>query len=261
MPTPNTLEGWDTDLLAHLFLKAPLPNLPCPHHLFQNMEDVKTSRAEFTHQQLVDHYHTVISTIKAGFGANLKLSPSAWVQTTSDLIARILQGVLTSRNFGSDREPLDQDEFKNLLNEEDWEAVQRNLINLQHLTQIFPPPIHPGDPPLICGHCFHQTNPEASEQLTMADYYDVLMATDHSRSAVMGHLMNILSSDLKKEVRIWVLEETAKRREDLRPRLLEDAQMHYSHHMKKIMQEQDQCAEADLQDYYSKHLFDLKNRS
>jgi hypothetical protein len=130
MPTPDTLEGWDTDLLTCLFLKAPLLNLPHPRHLFQNMEDMKMSRSEFTHQQLVDHYHTIISAIEASFGANSKLSPLVWVWTTLDLIACILQGILTSRNIGPDREPLDQDEFKNLLNEDDWEAVQHNLINL-----------------------------------------------------------------------------------------------------------------------------------
>ena len=165
MPAPDTIVGRDTDFLTHLFLKAPLPNLPRPRRLFQNAEDVKTS--EFSHPQLVDRYHTVASAIEAGFGANAKLSPSAWVRTTSDLIARILQGVLATRNFGPDGESLDIDEFKKLLNEDDWEAVQQNLTNLQHLSQIFPPPLPSGEPPLVCGHCCHQMSPEANDRLSV----------------------------------------------------------------------------------------------
>jgi hypothetical protein len=59
----------------------------------------------------------------------------------SDLIAHILQGVLMTRNFGLDGETLEQEDFRKLFNEEDWEVVKCNLINLEHLSQIFPPPI------------------------------------------------------------------------------------------------------------------------
>jgi hypothetical protein len=172
MPSPDTIVGRDTDFLTHLFLKAPLPNLPHPRCLFQNAEDVKTS--EFSHPQLMDWYHTIASAIKAGFRANAKLLPSAWVRTTSDLIACILQGIPTTRNFGPDGESLDIDEFKKLLNKDDWEAVQQNLTNLQHLSQIFPPPLPSGEPPLVCGHCCHQTSSEANKCLSMANYHDVL---------------------------------------------------------------------------------------
>jgi hypothetical protein len=177
MPAPNFIAGQDLDLITYLFLMAPLPKLPHPHHLFQSV-DVNESRAECSHQQLVECYHTIASTIEAGFGTNTTLSPSAWVRTTSDLIACILQGILAMRNFGSDREPLDHDEFKRLFNDEDWEAIKCNLTNLDHLSKIFPSPLQVSDPPLMCGHCLHRTNPESSDRLTWEDYQLTLMATD-----------------------------------------------------------------------------------
>jgi hypothetical protein len=122
-------------------LKVPLLNLPCPCRLFQK-EDVNIAKADFMHQQLVDRYHTIASTIEAGFSTNVILLASALVRTTLDLIAHILQGVFTTRNFGPNRETLDQDEFKKLFNDEDWEAVKHNLTNLEHLTHIFPSPLH-----------------------------------------------------------------------------------------------------------------------
>jgi hypothetical protein len=199
MPASNTIAGQDVDILTHLFLNAPLPNLPQPRRLFQN-KDVNKPRAGVSHQQLVDRYHTVAEAIETGFSANMILSPSAWVRTTSDIISRILQGVLASRNLGPDGKPLDHDEFKGLLNEEDWEVVRRNLINLNHLAQIFPPPLDSREPPLICTHCYHHTNPEASDRLMMADYSTVLMASDCSRSVVIGHFMGILSREIKKDI-------------------------------------------------------------
>jgi hypothetical protein len=209
MPTPDTIVGHDTDLLTQLFLKAPLPNLPHPRHLFQK-EDINTVRAGVTHHQLIDCYHLVASSIKAGFGANVILSPSAWIRTMSDLITCMLQGVLMTRNCGPDGEPLDQNEFKNLLKEEDWEAVKQNVSNLKHLAQIFPPPLHLGEPPLLCSHCLHQTNLDARDRMTHADYLDALMATDCSRSAVMTHLMNHLAGDIESEIHCWRLDETTK---------------------------------------------------
>jgi hypothetical protein len=200
MPAPDTIAGRDTDFLTHLFLKAPLPNLPHPCRLFQHTEDMKTS--EFSHPQLVDWYHTVASAIEAGFRANAKLSPSAWVRTTSNLIAHILQGILTTRNFRPDRESLDIDEFKKLLNEDNWEAVQQNLTNLQHLSQIFPPPLPSGKPPLVCGHCCHQMSPEANNHLSMADYHNILLATDHSRASIMAHLKNHVIANIDRDIQV-----------------------------------------------------------
>ena len=255
MPAPNTVARQDTDFLTHLFLKAPLPNLPCPCCLFQK-EDVNKLRAGVSHQQLIDCYHMVAEAIEAGFGANVALSLSTWVRTTSDIIAHIIQGVLASRNFGADGKPLKHDEFKGLLNQEDWEAVECNLTNLNHLSQIFPPPLHPGETPLICNHCNHLTNPDASDRLTLADYSSVLMATDRSRRAVLGHLMDGLSPDIEKEVQMWHLDETEKRRNELRPRLQEDTESYYTQHWKKITQEQDRIIEGNCKEYYGKRLLE-----
>jgi hypothetical protein len=116
MPAPNFIAGQDSDLITHLFLTAPLPKLPHPCHLFQSVE-VNETRAECSHLQLVEHYHTIASAIKAGFSANATLSPSAWVRTTSDLITHILQGILVMRNFGLDGELRDHEEFKRLFND------------------------------------------------------------------------------------------------------------------------------------------------
>jgi hypothetical protein len=251
MPAPDTIAGQDVDILTHLFLNAPLPNLPQPHHLFQN-EDVNKPRAGVSHQQLVDHYHIVAKAIETSFSANAILSPSAWVRTMSDIISCILQGVLTSRNLGPDGKPLDHDEFKGLLNEEDWEVVRHNLTNLNHLAQIFPPPLDCREPPLICTHCYHQTNPEASDQLTMVDYSSVLMALDCSRSAVIGHFMKILSREIKKDIQQWHLEETSKRKNTIRARIMEDVKAYYTQQWNKKTQVQDRIIKANCQEYYSK---------
>jgi hypothetical protein len=154
MPALNFIVGQDSDLITHLFLMAPLPKLPRPHCLFQSV-DVNKTRAECSHLQLVECYHTIASAIESGFGTNATLSPSAWVRTTSDLIACILQGILAMRNFSSDGEPLDHDEFKKLFNDKDWEVIECNLINLDHLSKIFPSPLQVSNPLLMCGHCLH----------------------------------------------------------------------------------------------------------
>ena len=86
MPAPDTIVGQDIDILTHLFLNAPLPNLPRPCRLFQN-EDINKPRARVLHQQLVNRYHTVAKAIETGFGANAILSPSAWVRTMLDIIS------------------------------------------------------------------------------------------------------------------------------------------------------------------------------
>jgi hypothetical protein len=39
-----------------------------------------------------------------------------------------------TRNFGPNGEPLDQEDFRKLFNNEDWEAVGLLLINLEHLS-------------------------------------------------------------------------------------------------------------------------------
>jgi hypothetical protein len=44
-------------------------------------------------------------------------------------------------------------------------------------------------------------NPEASDLMMEADYQLTLMAIDHSRSAVMNHIMNDLSGDIEKEIK------------------------------------------------------------
>ena len=255
MPAPDTVAGQDTDILTHLFLKAPLPNLPHLRCLFQK-EDMNKPRAGVSHQQFVDRYHTVAEAIEAGFGANAALSPSTWVRTTSDLIAHILQGVLASRNIRANGKPLSHDKFKSLLNEEDWEVVGCNLTNLNHLAQIFPPPLHSGEPPLICDHCNHLTSLDASDRLTLADYSSVLMATDRSRSVIMGYLMDGLSLDIEKEVQLWRLDETERRRNELRPRIREDSKAYYLQHWKKATQEQDQIIEVNCQEYYGKRLLE-----
>jgi hypothetical protein len=251
IPAPNTIAGQDVDILTHLFLNAPLPNLPQPCHLFQN-EDLNKPRAGVSHQQLVDHYHTVAEAIETGFSANVILSPSAWVRTTSDIISHILQGVLTSRNLSPDGKPLDHDEFKGLLNEEDWEAVGCNLTNLNHLVQIFPPPLDCGEPPLICTHCYTHMNLEASDWLMMMDYSSVLMASDRSRSVVIGHFMKILSREIEKDIQQWCLEETSKRKNAIRARIMEDIEAYYMQQWNKKTQVQDWIIEVNCQEYYGK---------
>jgi hypothetical protein len=133
MSVPEPVEGLDAEVISHLFLKAPLPNLPCPCHLFQK-EDVNGARTKVSHQQLIDCYHTIAEFIEASFGTNAILSPSVWVRTLLDLITHILQGVLAMRNFGPNGEPLDQEDFRKLFNNEDWEGVSLLLINLEHLS-------------------------------------------------------------------------------------------------------------------------------
>ena len=197
----------------------------------------------------MDRYHNVAFAVEAGFGSNAVLSPSAWIRTTSDLLARILQGVRATRNFGPLGESLDQDDFKNLFNQEDWEAIQKNLTNLEHLSKIFPAPLYATDPPLFCGHCTHRTDPDADDRLTEADYRIVLMAADRSWEAVMGHLLNHLSGFIENETEAWKLDEIAKRRNPLRPRLQEDTELYYTQRCTQIRKEQDKRAEADSQEY------------
>jgi hypothetical protein len=158
---------------------------------------------------LVDRYHTIANAIEAGFGANAILSPSAWVRTTSDLIARILQGVLTTRSCGPDGEPLDHDDFKKLFNTEDWEAIERNLANVDHLSKVFPAPLQIDNPLLTCGHCLHRTKPESSERLTWEDYQSTLMAMDRSRESVIDHIKLHLLDGIDKELSKWISDETA----------------------------------------------------
>jgi hypothetical protein len=186
------------------------------------------------------------------------LSPTAWVRTTSDLIARILQGILTTRNSGPDREPPDHDEFKRLFKDEDWEAIKCNLINLDHLSKIFPSPLQVGDPSLTCGHCLHWTNPESSDRLTWEDYQLTLMATDRSQSSVIGHIKRHLLADIDKDIQIWIDDETTRNRNKLHPRLQKDKQIYYTQRLKKISQEQDRLVEVNCQEYYDRHLLELK---
>jgi hypothetical protein len=89
------------------------------------------------------------------------------------------------------------------------------------------------------------------------DYRVALMTMDHSRTAVMVHLMNHLSGDIEKEVEKWVKEEVTRRRNALRPRLQEDTEMYYTQCWKKITQDQDQIAKANCQEYYDKCYIDL----
>ena len=87
---------------------------------------------------------------------------------------------------------------------------------------------------MICGHCSHQTNLEAGDRMMVADYRDALIATDHSRLAVMGHLMNHLCGNIEKEIQWWMFNESTKRKNALRPRLQEDTEAYYTHRWKKI---------------------------
>jgi hypothetical protein len=102
---------------------------------------------------------------------------------------------------------------------------------------------------------------EATDHLSMADYHDVLMATNRSRSLIMGHLKNHVIAEIDKEIQVWILDETTRRKNELKPRLLEDKQMYYAQCIKKIKQEQDQFARADLKDYYSTCLTILKKEA
>jgi hypothetical protein len=138
MSVPEPAEGLDAEVISHLFLKAPLPNLPHPHCLFQK-EDINSARMKVSHQQLVDCYHTVAEFIETSFGTNAIFSPSAWIRTLLDLITHILQGVLATRNFSPDGEPLEHEDFRKLFNDKDWEAVGLLLVNLEHLSQSSPP--------------------------------------------------------------------------------------------------------------------------
>jgi hypothetical protein len=140
----------------------------------------------------------------------------------------MLQDILTMRNFGSDGEPLDHDEFKKLFNEDDWEAIECNLMNLDHLSKVFPSPLQIGDPLLMCSHCLHQTDPESSDRLTWEDYQSTLMATDWSWLAVIGHLKCHLVADIDKDIQAWIDNETARNKNELHPRLQENKQIHYT---------------------------------
>jgi hypothetical protein len=260
MPTPKTVAGQDPDLITHLFLTAPLPKLPRPRRLFQYV-DVNEAKAECSHLQLVERYHTIAGAIEAGFGANSILSPSAWVRATSDLISRMLQGILATRNFGPDGEPLDHDQFKSLFNEDDWDAIERNLVNLDHISKIFPPPLQAGDPQLTCGHCLHRTEPESSDRVTWEDYQSTLMATDRSRASVIGHLKLHLLPAIDKDIGKWIDDETARYKNELRPRLQEDKQIHYTRQLERIIKEQDRLVVADSQGHYEKRLLELKREA
>jgi hypothetical protein len=144
----------------------------------------------------------------------------------------MLQGILASCRSSPDGEHMDLEDFKKLFNDEDWKAMECNLINLDHLSKVFPPPLHNGDPPLICSHCLHRTNPDT--QLSWLDYQETLMATDHSHLAVMNHLKNHLLVDIGRDLEIWLLDEMNKGRNELHPQLQEDKQLHYTRCVKEI---------------------------
>jgi hypothetical protein len=118
MPALDTIVGQNTDIISCLFLMAPLPNLPCPRCPFQSKE-VNEAKMDCSHLQLIECYHTIANVIEAGFSANATLLPLAWIRVTSDLIACILQGVLTMRNFGPDGKPININDFKNLFDAKD----------------------------------------------------------------------------------------------------------------------------------------------
>jgi hypothetical protein len=95
-------------------------------------------------------------------------------------------------------------------------------------------------PPLMCGHCLHQTTPEASNHLSWLDYQDILMAIDRSWLVVMGYMKNHLLMDIEEDLGVWIWDKTRKGKDALHPRLQADKQIHYTQCVKEITQEQNQ---------------------
>jgi hypothetical protein len=114
-----------------------------------------------------------------------------------DLTAWILQGIQAMRAFGTAREPINLNDFKELFDQEDWIAIQHTISNLDHLTKIFLPPC--AEPPLIYDHCTHRmVTDEANDCLTKVNYRCILMALDQSQHVVISHILNHLSSSMEK---------------------------------------------------------------
>jgi hypothetical protein len=254
MPAPDPHSGPDMDILADTFLHAPLPNLPRRCRLFQR-DDIDQERAKASYQQFVDRYHGVAGAIDSGFGPDAILSPSAWVKMTSDLVECFIHSIRASRPADPPKDSTSLDAFQAHFREEDWETIKQLRVNLNHLTKVFPD--SSPEPPLICGHCAHRTDPDAMDRLTEADYRCILTATDRSRTAVMGVIRENMTEAMFKETQKWARDEDARRKNELRVQLRQDAENFYTARMLQTQKVEEKRAEVDCREYYGKCFFKL----
>jgi hypothetical protein len=141
---------------------------------------VKADKDTFT--EFVEQYHNIVNTIDKGYGPKAFLSSSAWLKTIADLTTHMLNGVLSTRaDILKSWSPPDA---KLPFNPEDQDIISQIQLNLVHLSNLFT--ITLDSPSWTCNHCLHRTDGNQAQELLMeADYTVMLMATDHSQTAMM----------------------------------------------------------------------------
>ena len=252
LPSSRLKGGPTQDVLAEAFLSAPLPTLPRCHHIFQ-WEDINVNAAKASFNQFVKHYHNVATALDAGFGPKTTLSPSVWVKSIADLTTRILYRVAAMRTSFSGSVLDKCSPFR----PKDQPSIIKIQENLDHLSKVFSLSSEP--PSLMCDHCLHRTDQgRAWNGLMEADYTAILMATDRSWVAVLDQILTHFSTDIHKEVSTWALDEGTHQHNTLRLRVNEESENFYAAISLKARETQEAQAKADNENYYAKHLAELK---
>jgi hypothetical protein len=120
MPVAEQLTSQDPDTILQVFLVAPLLTLPhCCQTFLQ--DEININSTKMSHNQFLECYHEIVSTIDLGFGPKTILSPLGWVKTIQDLTSHILHGIQVVRlSFPEGpSNPKDRPNFK----PEEWEAI------------------------------------------------------------------------------------------------------------------------------------------
>jgi hypothetical protein len=91
-----------------------------------------------------------------------------------------------------------------------------------------------------------------------ADYTAMLMATDHSQTAMMDRIWTHINTNIHKEVNTWAQDESTCQCNTLRLKIKEEEEKFYEIQSKQARETQDTRVKADSKEYYLKRWEELK---
>jgi hypothetical protein len=94
-----------------------------------------------------------------------------------------------------------------------------------------------------------------------SDYKTIIMATDHSWTALLDQILVHFSMDIHREAKIWYLDETTCEWNALQPKITREAEDFYMAQTIVACKTQEALAKATSKEYYNKCLAKLKKDS